>query len=65
MQYGQSNGNAKIIHKDNIKNDIFTGLHKINCSYTEIYEILKSTEIPVYLSAIKRIDQCFEVAVDV
>ena len=37
-----------------VKNRI-AGLHQANCSYSEIYKTLKAEEIPISLSAIKRI----------
>ena len=36
------------------------GLPQANCSYSEIYKTLKAEEIPISLSAIKRIGQHFE-----
>ena len=42
-----------------VKNDI-AGLRQANCSYSEIYKTLKAEEIPISLSAIKRIGQNFE-----
>ena len=36
------------------------GLRQANCSYSEIYKTLKAEEIPIPLSTIKRIGQCFE-----
>ena len=43
-----------------VKNHI-AGLHQANCSYSEIYKTLKADEIPISLSAIKRIGQHFEI----
>ena len=42
-----------------VKNRI-AGFHQANCSYSEIYKTLKAEEIPIYLSAIKRVGQRFE-----
>ena len=42
-----------------VKNHI-AGLRQANCSYSEICKTLKAEEIPIYLSAIKRIGQCVE-----
>ena len=42
-----------------VKNRI-AGLCQANCSYSEIYKTLKAEEIPISLSAIKIISQCFE-----
>ena len=39
-----------------VKNRI-AGLRQANCSYSEIYKTLKAEEIPISLSAIKRIGQ--------
>ena len=42
-----------------VRNHI-AGLRQANCSYSEIYKTLKAEEIPISLSAIKRIGQRFE-----
>ena len=42
-----------------VKNRI-AGLRQAKCSYSEIYKTLKAEEIPISLSAIKRIGQRFE-----
>ena len=41
------------------------GLRQANCSYSEIFKTLKAEEIPISLSAIKRIGQSFETTGDV
>ena len=42
-----------------VRNHI-AGLRQANCSHSEIYKTLKAEEIPISLSAIKRICQPFE-----
>ena len=42
-----------------VKN-LIVGFHQANCSYSEIYKSLKAEEIPISLSAIRRMGQCFE-----
>ena len=42
-----------------VKN-LIAGLHRANCSYSEIYKTLKAEEIHIHLSAIKRKGQRFE-----
>ena len=43
-----------------VKNHI-AGLHQANCSDSEIYKTLKTEEISISLSAIKRIGLCFHI----